>query len=267
MTLASPAVQTPCAEVDSAALYAALDAVVDPELDESVVQLGFIEDVAIDPREGSVTIGLRLPTFWCSPSFAYLMAHDARQAALKVAGVQSARVVLKDHGQSDEITEGVSSGHTFREVFPDETDGDLDDLRALFRGKAFGMRQEQLVRLLLEAGLTAQQVVGLRDRDVLDSSDSGGLRLDINGVERLVRGGAPLARAYLERRQRVGLHIHVDARLVTDLDGAPIAAEDLEAHLQRTRRQRVSMTFNAMMCRGLLETRYGLDGRKEVLGP
>jgi hypothetical protein len=27
------------------------------------------------------------------------------------------------------------------------------------------------------------------------------------------------------------------------------------------------MTFNAMMCRGLLETRYGLDGRKEVQGP
>jgi len=56
----------------------------------------------------------------------------------------------------------------------------------------------------------------------------------------------------------------VAAPLVTDLDGASIEAGNLEAHLQRTRRQRVSMTFNALMCRGLLETRYGLvDNRKE----
>ena len=265
MTLVVPAVQTRSTEVDSAALYAALDGVVDPELDESVVQLGFIEDVAIDPQAGNVTIGLRLPTFWCSPSFAYLMAHDARQAALSVAGVHAAHVVLKDHGQSDEITDGVSSGLSFREVFPDETDGDLDELRALFRGKAFGMRQEQLVRFLLDAGMTASEVVALRAGDVLDSSDSGGLRLNVNGAQRVLRGAAPLARAYVQRRQRVGLDTSDDAPLVTDLDGAPIGSQDLEAHLRRTRRQRISMTFNALMCRGLLETRYGLDGRKEVL--
>jgi metal-sulfur cluster biosynthetic enzyme len=265
MTLTAPAPQTLSAEVDSAALYAALDGVVDPELDQSVVQLGFVEGVEIDPRAGSVTIGLRLPTFWCSPSFAYLMAHDARQAALEVAGVRSARVVLKDHGQSDEITEGVSAGRTFREVFPDETDGDLDDLRALFRGKAFGMRQEQLVRYLVESGLTAAEIVSLRAGDVLDTSDVGGLRLLVGGFERVLRGGAPLAHAYLERRRRVGLDTDHRAPLVTDLDGAPIAADDLEAHLQRTRRQRISTTFNALMCRGLLETRYGLDGGKEAL--
>ena len=45
---------------------------------------------------------------------------------------------------------------------------------------------------------------------------------------------------------------------------ARVGPDDLEAHLARTRRQRISMTFNAVMCRGLLETRYGLDAaRKE----
>jgi hypothetical protein len=74
----------------------------------------------------------------------------------------------------------------------------------------------------------------------------------------MVRGGAPLVRKYLERRQRLGLDASDETLVITTEDGAPIAAEDLEAHLQRTRRQRVSMTFNAMMCRGLLATRYGL---------
>jgi hypothetical protein len=95
----------------------------------------------------------------------------------------------------------------------------------------------------MDAGLSADEIVGLR----------------IGDVGRLVRGAAPLARAYLERRRRVGLSDAADAPLITTLDGRPIAADGLEAHLQAMRRQRISMTFNAIMCRGLLETRYGLE--------
>jgi len=245
------------------AVLAALRRVSDPELDESLVELGFVDSVHVD--RGRVDIVLRLPTFWCAPNFAYLMVHDAREEALQLPGVNEVNVVLKDHMCGDEISTGVSAGHAFSAVFPGQTDGDdLGELRALFRGKAFGMRQEQLVRFLLDAGLTAEEVVGLRAQDVLDASDANGLRLELKGVARLLRGGAPLARAYLQRRQRVGLDTDPGAPLVTDLDGAPIEAGNLEAHLQRTRRQRVSMTFNALMCRGLLETRYGLvDNRKE----
>ena len=226
-------------EVDEAALLAALDHVVDPELDESIVRLGFVEDVDIDQRQGKVNIHLRLPTFWCSPNFAFLMAHDARQSALQVPGVCQVEIELMDHGQSDEISQGVSAGREFFEVFPGETDGDLEELRGVFRGKAFGMRQEQLVRFLLEAGLSPETIVELR----------------VGDVDELPPGAAPLAQTYLERRRRVGL---ADAGwLITDLDGAPIADYDLEAYLRRTRRQRVSMTFNALMCKGLLQTRYG----------
>jgi metal-sulfur cluster biosynthetic enzyme len=247
------------------AVLAALRAVSDPELDESLVELGFVDSVDVD--EGRVEIVLRLPTFWCAPNFAYLMAYDAREQTLRVPGVRQVLVRLKDHMCGDEISAGVSAGETFSNVFPGQADGDnLGELRALFRGKAFGMRQEQLVRFLLDAGMTAGEITALRPRDVIDSSDAGGVRLNVNGAERVFRGGAPLARAYLERRQRVGLDTGDDAPLVTDLDGAPIPAEDLQAHLLRTRRQRISMTFNALMCRGLLETRYGLDDRKEVSG-
>src|SRR5437867_1412866 len=191
---------------DAAALQTALDQVVDPELDESLVQLGFLEGVELE--RGSVTIRLRLPTFFCSPNFAYLMARDARDAALAVAGVEQVRVVLCDHAQSEEISDGVSAGLGFAEVFTDETDGDLDELRSIFRGKAFGMRQEQLARFLLEMGLTADELVGLHLADVLDTSNQFGLRLRVGGRVCLLRGGAPLARAYLERRSRMGLASH-----------------------------------------------------------
>jgi metal-sulfur cluster biosynthetic enzyme len=246
------------------AVLSALRAVNDPELDESLVELGFVDSVR--SHQGCVEIVLRLPTFWCAPNFAYLMAHDAREATLRVPGVREVRVLLKDHMCSDEISTGVSAGQAFASVFPGQADGDdLGELRALFRGKAFGMRQEQLVRFLLDSGLTASEIVNLRVGDVLDTSNASGLRLLVGGCERVLRGGAPLGQAYLERRRRVGLDLGERAPLVTNLDGAAIAAEDLDAQLQQTRRQRISMTFNALMCRGLLETRYGLDGRKEAL--
>ena len=55
-----------------ASVMAALDAVFDPELDESVTSMGFIETVALRGRTAEITF--RLPTFWCSANFAYLMA-------------------------------------------------------------------------------------------------------------------------------------------------------------------------------------------------
>jgi metal-sulfur cluster biosynthetic enzyme len=232
----------------------ALQRVSDPELDESIVDLQFVDRVRVEGSQ--VDLVLRLPTFWCAPNFAYLMAYDARQQVLSLPGVRDVRVALKDHMYSDEITAGVSAGESFGEVFAGQCEGDdLEGLRQLFRGKAFGMRQEQLVRALLDAGLTACEIVQLREADVLDTSDANGLRLRINGAERRVRGAAPLARAYLQRRARVGLR---GSRLIIDLEGQPVHAEDLDEHLRRTRRQRVSMTFNALMCRGLLQTRYGL---------
>jgi metal-sulfur cluster biosynthetic enzyme len=248
--------------VSEQAVLAALREVSDPELDESLVDLGFLESVRVDG--GRVEVVLRLPTFWCAPNFAYLMAHDVREQALRVPGVEQVRVVLKDHMYADEITEGVSAGQPFDVVFPGQAEGvDLDALRDLFRRKAFLMRQEQLVRFLLGAELTDEDVVGLRLDDVLDTTDPSELRLWVRGAERLLRGGAALARTYLVRRRRIGLDGHGSARLVTDLAGAPIGSGGLPAHLDRGRRQRVSITFNAIMCRGLLETRYGLDTDRE----
>ena len=54
-------------------VWSALNAVTDPEIDESVVSLDFVTDVKID-SETRVKIDFRLPTYWCAPNFAFLMA-------------------------------------------------------------------------------------------------------------------------------------------------------------------------------------------------
>jgi hypothetical protein len=65
---------------------------------------------------------------------------------------------------------------------------------------------------------------------------------------------------YLERRRRLALDEANSAPLVVDRNGQPIVAAELLEYLDRGRRERISMTFNAVMCKGLLETRYDLQG-------
>ena len=68
-------VKSDCAEQ----VNACLATVMDPELDESVTELGFITEVELS-GEGEVRIGFRLPTYWCAANFAFLMADDMRCA-------------------------------------------------------------------------------------------------------------------------------------------------------------------------------------------
>ena len=60
-----------------AAVLDALSGVRDPELDEPITELKFISGLHVGGD--SVDVRLRLPTPFCAPNFAYLMAHDARE--------------------------------------------------------------------------------------------------------------------------------------------------------------------------------------------
>ncbi|WP_235530696.1 iron-sulfur cluster assembly protein, partial [Phycicoccus sp. Root563] len=81
--------------VSRAVVRRALDTVIDPELDEPVTDLGFVRSVDIDGDD--VTVHLRLPTSFCSPNFAYLMASDAKDALSALDGVGVVVVELDDH--------------------------------------------------------------------------------------------------------------------------------------------------------------------------
>ena len=70
---------------------ACLATVMDPELDESVTELGFITEVVLQ-GEGEVRIGFRLPTYWCATNFAYLMADDMRRAVQALPWVTKVEV-------------------------------------------------------------------------------------------------------------------------------------------------------------------------------
>ena len=130
-----------------AEVWKALAAVTDPEIDESVTSLEFISDVQVD-LEGNVRIEFRLPTYWCAPNFAFLMASDMRDVVAELAWTNKISVKLLDHFSAPLINRSIELNRTFREAFPGETDGDLEELRKLFLGKAFERRQELLIGYL-----------------------------------------------------------------------------------------------------------------------
>ncbi len=68
-------------------VWSALDVVTDPEIDESVVSLDFVTELKID-SSNRVEIEFRLPTYWCAPNFAFLMASDMRDAVTALEWVR-----------------------------------------------------------------------------------------------------------------------------------------------------------------------------------
>jgi metal-sulfur cluster biosynthetic enzyme len=217
--------------------------VTDPELDEPMTELGFVEGVAIDAA-GGVDVAFRLPTYWCSPNFAFLMADDIGRAVRALPWVREVRPRLQDHMCADEVNDGVRRGLPFAEAFKAfEVKGTLDELRETFRRKAFQRRQEAVLVGLRAAGLDPAAIVAMDlagfDRTVI---------LDKEGARQKLRYRAIL----LER----GLASAPHDRAFVTLEGRPIEADALAAHLRGLRSVRINMEANGAICRGLLQARY-----------
>ena len=224
-----------------AQVLGALSGVRDPELDEPITDLDFVSGLEVE--EGTVSVRLRLPTYFCAPNFAYLMVADAKEALLSIPGIERANVVLEDHYASGEINVGVNEEHGFDGAFPEETESpDLEELRMVFRRKSFVSRQEQLCRELLAEGNTPSVLAGMKLAEVPTSD---------------------LLQKYLERRAELGLDLSYDAPLVVDPDGKRIPEDAVVQHLRFARTVRVSIEGNAELCRGLLARRYGITEREE----
>ena len=226
------------AELREDSVRAALRGVLDPELDESIVELEFVERIAIADRGAasrgaSVRVELRLPTYWCAPNFSWLMAEDVRETLLRDPRVGEVEVVLNDHHAAAEISEGVSAGRAFGAVFGGGPDARLGGLRELFRRKALLVRQE---RVLSALGRTNEELVSLRIDDLPGTDET---------------------RAYLAARAELGLDCSPQAPALTDAAGRPVPSDSVTGHLRRARLMRVSTEGNAAFCRGLLATRYG----------
>lgn len=214
----------------------ALGSVVDPELDEPITELGFVRSVSVD--EGAVEVHLRLPTSFCSPNFAYLMASDAKDALTALPWTDRVVVELDDHHDSEIINAGLAADAGYQGTFGHEAHESLDELRATFKRKAHQAAVERCLTGLLRAQpeLTEEALGVVTLGELPDDEHTAALR---------------------RRRAAVGLPDRPDARVLVDDEGRP--PDDVPLALRRARSTRISIEGNAHFCRGLLATRYASE--------
>ncbi|WP_226004859.1 iron-sulfur cluster assembly protein [Natrinema salinisoli] len=243
---------------DRAAVRDRLDRVTDPELDRSIVELEYIDGIEIDGSR--VAVDLTLPTAWCSPAFAWMMAVDARDEVESLPAVENARITLHDHMHETEINRGVNEGLSFAEAFPD-ADGDVAAVRAELDEKACVARQYDAVEALLNAGLDAEVIVDLRLRDLEmdDSTNTVDVYVDDHSFA-VTAPNDPIER-YLEKARETDLVSEPDDPLFRTPEGDPIDAESFDLVHHRGRLAQVNMSSQGGICDGLRAAREGrLEG-------
>jgi metal-sulfur cluster biosynthetic enzyme len=222
--------------IDPSSVRVALDTVCDPELDTSIVELGFVSACSVD-GEGTARVRLRLPTFFCAPNFAFLIVADAYDAVSGVDGVVDVDIVLEDHFAAEEINAGVAARAGFVASFDGLAEHELDELRREFVRKAMLAAQDRVVRPLLAAGVRPDELGALSLGDVPSSVDRDRLRA---------------------RRDELGIPSGDGDPLLVHVDGTKVDQHDVRVHLRRSRTVRVSIDANGDYCRQLLSERYGL---------
>ncbi|MGC7097715.1 iron-sulfur cluster assembly protein [Amycolatopsis lurida] len=212
--------------------WRALDAVLDPELDEPITDLEFVRSLEVTGTR--VTVHLRLPTAFCSPNFAYLMASDAKDVLTALPWTEEVVVRLDDHHDSDLINRGLAADAGYRGTFGDEAEESLDELRLTFRRKAHTAAMERSLTAMI------RQDPGLRPHEtVLGDLPDG-----------------PATDALLRRREALGLSLDPLSKVLVDEHGIAYPAEETPVRLRFARSVRISIEGNAHFCRGLLKTRY-----------
>jgi len=225
---------TALSEDRAAQVAAALGTVIDPELDEPITDLGFVTDQRVEGRR--VSVRLRLPTAFCSPSFAYLMVSDAHDALSGIDWVDDVRVTLQDHHDADRINRGVASALGFTGTYPEEAVGELESLRRRFQVKAHTAFIERVCTLMVrESNWAVEDLGSLRISDLPAGRPADGLR---------------------RRRTDLGLRSGPDDHVMVDEFGAAWTPEMIPLKLRFAKGVRISIDGNAHFCRGLLRTRY-----------
>jgi len=219
----------------------ALSTVRDPEIDEPIGSLRFVVDVRVDEADVEVTV--QPPSFWCPSNFVFLIAEDMRSAVLQLGWVQGFTIKLLEHFAENEIATGINKGYAFENVFPGQAGNSIKKLRHDFDGKAFLMRQRNLLVALQKRGIAADTLLGMT--------------LDQAQAQVATDEERQLLAAYLDKRAAIG--INPESRcLVADLSGNPVA--DLNAHLREIKMIVSGAAANGEMCRMLVDARRQMAG-------
>lgn len=229
-------------------VWSALDTVTDPEIDESVVSLDFVTELKID-SSNRVEIEFRLPTYWCAPNFAFLMASDMRDAVTALEWVRDVSVRLSDHFSADLINRSVALRQDFRDAFPGETDDDLSAIRQKFLGQAFERRQELLLQYLMARGYGPDWIARASLSELI------GLELDQEGIA--------LRNLYLFILRRMDPDAGEEALAFTTAKKRPLDNQDLRTYLRKIAATRRNAEFNGFICRSLLSERVKRESVRE----
>ncbi len=219
-------------------VWEALSSVCDPELDEPITELNFVEKVEVT-TDYQVEISFRLPTSWCSPNFAWLMSTDIISEVGRLPWVVSVTPILRDHVYGDKINSGVTSGLEFSDVFETDSIGGIEDVRQKFALKAFQRRQETVLRGLMAENFSINDILDMNLKDLsnyeFQNTDSERQRIRyINIHDAFARGS---------------LSAFVDEK------GMPIKQDVFPKHLEKLRSIRLNMEFTGSICRSLLQVR------------
>ncbi len=228
-------------------VWARLDLVMDPELDEPVTDMGFIEAVSVirtapDQNTSTVHVSFRLPTYWCSPNFAFLMAEGIKRQIEVLPWVGQAVVTLQDHMAADEMNAAINAGASFGTVFAElQPDEDLAALREKFDIKAFQRRQEVVIKAMLAMGFLPAEIVKM-PRALVETAAF----TDPEAARQKIRYLAILDEKHLAPSPR-------DLAFPT-YQGARI--DDYAQYMDLLRSVRIKMEFSGSLCRGLKRSRY-----------
>ncbi|WP_255152748.1 iron-sulfur cluster assembly protein [Halorarius halobius] len=244
--------------VDLDAIRERLDHVHDPELDRSIVELQYVESIEID--HGAVTVAFVLPTAWCSPAFAWMMATGIRDEVAELSGATSVTVRLLDHMHGDEITTGVNQRRSFESVFEDAEDG-IEAVRRKLDEKARFARQHSALTTLQQAGLDPDQIAPLTRADVdLDfSSDQAAVTIQ-NGALTVTVARDPLAE-YLEKARATGLVTDDNDPLFADREGETLSSDpkSFESIVRDARLAAANIEGQGAICESLHKSRNDVD--------
>jgi len=240
---------------DLEAVYDRLGRVDDPELDRSVVELGYIEQVVVDGDR--VEVGFVLPTAWCSPAFAWMMATGIRDEVGSLPEVGTVRVDLRDHMHGEEINRGVEEELAFEEAFEDADSG-IEAVREKLDEKARLARQFHALDALRDVGLSHAQIADLRPGDVDFEFEEDRAAVPLrDGTVTVTLSAEPLT-DYLEKARATGLVSGENDRLFADREGDPFEADEFEDVRRQSRVAAANITGQGAICSALHEARNGV---------
>ena len=244
--------------VDRDAVRERIDRVDDPELDRSIVELEYVENIDID--DGKVTVRFVLPTAWCSPAFAWMMATGIRDEVATLPSVTSVSVHLSDHMHGEEISAGVNRGESFQSVFED-ADDNVETVRRKLDRKARFARQYSAVRTLCDSGLDPEQIATLTRTDVDLEFTSELAAVYVGDGDLVVTVPHDPLASYLAKARETELVIDDTDTLFADREGEPLDSnpEAFESVLRDSRLAASNIEGQATICASLHESRNGVS--------